>query len=217
MTAMQLLVLVCPFVIAGLIALVRLKVREMSAADIAQRKAKLAEWVVGAESGDTNAQIKLAWEYARGGATARDFRLAAEWFDRAASSGDVEARAHRARFLQLRRVPEGIRELRDLARKGNWKAQFWLGWYYQSQANRLSKLRAAIWFDRSSKLSGLPYGDLAKLAVLRRIASLPGKIYFAARGVRLAARSIVTALFENDGPMENGELIYTLNSETWRI
>ncbi len=217
MTAMQVLVLICPFLIAGLIALVRLKIRQIVAEDIADRKAKLAEWTTRAESGDVGAQIKLAWELARGGATARDLGLAARWFDHAAASGDAEARAHRARFLQLRRVPEGIRELRDLARSGNWKAQFWLGQHYQSRASRLSKLRAAIWFGRSSKPTGVPYGDLAKLGILVRIARLPGKLLFAAQSAYLAARLIASSLHDEEGSKEDEVLIYTLNPGIWPV
>jgi TPR repeat protein len=215
MTAMQLLVLICPFAIAGVIAFVRFEIRQISATDLAERKAKLAGWAASADSGDINAQIKLAWEYARGGAIARDLRLAAEWFDRAASSGDAEARVHRARFLQLRLVPEGIRELRDLAKMGNWKAQFWLGRYYQSGAHRLSKLRAAVWFGRSSKIAGHRYGDLAKLGVLSSIATLPGKILFEARAVRLVASLLWQPDRWQNDLLDKEELLYTLNSETW--
>ena len=95
------------------------------AEDRAKRRAKMPEWIAAASSGRVDAQLALASEYARGDAVDADFAVAGIWFDRAAASGDDEALVHRARFLQLRGVPEGVRELRKLAAKGNWKAQFW--------------------------------------------------------------------------------------------
>ena len=92
------------------------------AEDRAKRRAKMPEWIAAASSGSVDAQLALAWEYARGDAVDADFAAAGIWFDRAAASGDDEALVHRARFLQLRGVPEGVRELRKLAAKGNWKA-----------------------------------------------------------------------------------------------
>lgn len=148
----------------------------------AERRGKIPEWTAAASAGDVEAQLALAWEYARGEAVEADLVAAWHWFDRAASSGREEGRLHRAHFLQLRGVPEGVRELRKLAAKGNWKAQFWLAGHHQSQAGRLSQLRAVVWYDRSCK-NGNGAAKLAKLAQLTRIARLPSKAVFAARVV----------------------------------
>jgi TPR repeat protein len=100
--------------------------QHLTADDRAERLAKIPGWATAAASGDVGAQLTLAWEYARGDVVDYDIRTAWDWFERAAASGHEEARVHRARFLQLRGVPEGIRELRALAKTGNWKAQFWM-------------------------------------------------------------------------------------------
>ncbi|MCK1405031.1 hypothetical protein [Bradyrhizobium sp. 76] len=164
--------------------------------DRAKRRSKIPEWIAAASSGDVDAQLALAWEYARGGAVDPDFVTAWNWFDRAASSGQEKGVLHRARFLQLRGVPEGLRELRKLAVKGNWKAQFWLGTHYQSRDGRLSQLRAAVWYGRSFT-SGNLGGKLAKLAQLRRIARQPFRTLFAAKLI-FEALSTFLRLFRQD-------------------
>jgi TPR repeat protein len=152
------------------------------AEDRAKRRHKIPEWIAAASSGDVDAQLALAWEYARGDAVDPDLVTAWNWFDRAAESGQENGLLHRARFLQLRGVPAGVRELRKLAVKGNWRAQFWLASHHQSQTGRLSQLRAVVWYDRSFK-NGNRGGKLAKLAQLTRIAHQPFKALFVARTV----------------------------------
>ena len=137
------------------------------AEDRAERRARLPEWMAAAAAGDVDAQLALAWEYARGEVVDLDIPTAWNWFERAASSGQEEALVNRARFLQLRRVPAGLSELRTLAISGNWKAQFWLARHYQSQAGRLNQLRAVVWFDRSFN-SGNRAAKVAKLAQLKK-------------------------------------------------
>ncbi|MDP8997920.1 MAG: hypothetical protein M3O03_13115 [Pseudomonadota bacterium] len=102
-----------------------------------------------AAAGDVKAQIELAWELAEGKIIDADFGEADRLFRRAAASGDQTAKINAARFLYLRRVPDGLRSLRLFARDGNFKAQIWLGWYYQSQPGRINQLRAAAWFKRA--------------------------------------------------------------------
>jgi TPR repeat protein len=155
------------------------------AEDRAQRRAKMPEWIAAASSGRIDAQLALAWEYARGDAVDADFAAAGNWFERAAASGDDEALVHRARFLQLRGVPEGVRVLRKLAAKGNWKAQFWLAGYHQTRIGRFSQLRAVVWYDRSFK-NGNPAANLAKLGQLTRVSPLPSKAVFAGRAIKEA-------------------------------
>jgi TPR repeat protein len=115
----------------------------------AKRRASFPEWTTAASSGNVEAQLALAWEYARGDVVLPDITTAWHWFDQAAASGQEEALLQRARFLQLRGVPQGVRDLRKLSTNGNWKAQFWLATYYQAQIGRLNQLRAVVWYDRS--------------------------------------------------------------------
>ncbi len=148
----------------------------------AARRARIPEWMAAAASDDVAAQVRLAWEYARGDVIDQDVATAWRWFERAAASGEEEALVNRARFLQLRRVPEGIRELRQLAARGNWKAQFWLGHHYRRQNGRFNQLRAVVWFDRSLK-SGNAAAKLAKLEQLRRVAPFKSKPIFAVKAI----------------------------------
>jgi TPR repeat protein len=138
--------------------------------DRANRRARIPECIAAASSGNIDAQLTLAWEYARGDVIDQNIVTAWDWFDRAAASGQEEALAHRARFLQLRHVPEGVRALRKLAAQGNWKSQFWLAQHYQASLGRFGQLRAAVWLDRSSKSGGGSAAKLAKLAQLIKIA-----------------------------------------------
>lgn len=101
-------------------------------------------------NGDVAAQIKLAWELAEGKIIDADFGEADRLFRRAAASGDQTAKIDAARFLQLRRVPSGMRAIREFALKGDAKAQFWLAGHYQSRAGRINQLRAAAWFKRAA-------------------------------------------------------------------
>jgi TPR repeat protein len=152
------------------------------AEDRAKRRSRIPELMAAASYGNVEAQLALAWEYARGDAVDVDIRTAWNWFDRAAASGQEEALVQRARFLQLRGVPDGVRELRRLAVTGNWKAQFWLARYHQSQTGRLSRLRAVAWYDRSFR-NGNRAAKLAKLGQLARIADQPSKAVFAAKAI----------------------------------
>jgi TPR repeat protein len=148
----------------------------------AQRRGKIPELAAAASSGNVDAQLALAWEYACGDAVDADIRTAWDWFDRAAASGQEEAVVDRARFLQLRGVPEGPRVLRRFAVAGNWKAQFWLARYLGAQAGRASQLRAVVWYNRSFR-NGNRAAKLAKLGQLTRIADQPFKAVFAARSL----------------------------------
>jgi TPR repeat protein len=181
----------------------------VTAEERAKRRAMMPEWTAAASAGRVDAQLALAWEYSRGDAIDQDIVEAWHWFERAAASGQDEALAHHARFLQLRGVPEGVRQLRDLAARKNWKAQFWLAQYYQSRRGRINQLRAVVWYDRSFK-NGNRVANLGKLAQLTRIAHLPWKIAYAARAILEVARII-----RQGGEIETYEpLLYRLKSKS---
>jgi TPR repeat protein len=96
------------------------------AEDRAKRRSQIPEWIAAAEAGSVDAQLALAWEYARGDVIQVDIANAWYWFERAAGSGQDVAVVNWARFLQLRGVPEGVRAL---------------------HADRLNQLRAVVWYD----------------------------------------------------------------------
>jgi hypothetical protein len=142
-----------------------------------ERLAKIPKLTTAASSGEVDAQVALGWEYARGDIVDFDIITAWKWFERAAASGKEDAVAHYARFLQLRCVPNGVRQLRKLAATGNWKAQFWLAQQYSWQPGRLNQLRAAVWFGRSYK-NGNTIGKFAQLAQLRKLVPSRLKVIF---------------------------------------
>ena len=121
----------------------------ISAEERSDRLAQIPKLKELSADGDVAAQIKLAWELAEGEIIDADFGEADRLFRHAAASGDQIAKIDAARFLQLRRVPSGIRAIREFAIKGNTNAQFWLGGHYRSRAGRVNQLRAAAWFKRA--------------------------------------------------------------------
>lgn len=175
----------------------------------AERRGRVPQWMAAAASDDVAAQVSLAWEYARGDVIDPDIPTAWHWFERAAASGEEEALVNRARFLQLRGVPEGIRELRRLAAQGNWKAQFWLAQHYQSRRGRLNKLRAVVWFDRSVKSGNAP-AEIAKLAELTRIAPLWSKPFFALKELVTLVATVWRLTRSEQQPDLYAPLLYSL-------
>jgi len=151
--------------------------------DRATRRARVQNLMVAATSGDVDAQIALAWHYVQSDFLPLDLATAGNWFERAAASGEEEAIVHRARFLQLRRVPQGNRELRRLAGRGNAKAQFWLAQHYASRGHRISRLKAVVWYDRSFR-NGNRAARPAKFLLLTQLAPLSSKPIFAAAALR---------------------------------
>lgn len=168
------------------------------AEDRAQRRAKIPEWAEAAKSGDVKAQLKLAWEYARGDAIDQDIVKAQNLFDRAAESGEEEALVNRARFLQLRRVPMGMLELRRLSAKGNWKAQFWIAQYYQAHADRVSQLKAMVWYDRSLRNGGGTAAELGKQRQRVKVAPLWLKPFFIGKAIAGAFPFVWRATWKSD-------------------
>jgi hypothetical protein len=114
-------------------------------------------------------------------------------------------RRQRARFLQLRRVPQGQRDLRRLAADGNWKAQFWLAQHYESRRHRVSRLKAVVWYDRSFANGNLVAGA-AKFILLTRLAPLLSKPFFAAAALREMAR-MMRALTPNKQEIDGYEAL----------
>lgn len=157
--------------------------------DRAKRRSRVHDLMAAAAGGDVEAQIALAWQYVKGEFVPRSLAKAGTWLERAAASGEEEAIVERARFLQLRRVPQGSRELRSFAARGNWKAQFWLAQHYEARAHRISRLKAVVWYDRSSKNGNL-LARVAKFVLLTRLAPLSSKPMFAAAALREKALAL---------------------------
>jgi len=182
-----------------------------SAEDRVTRRADMPRLIAAASVGDVEAQLALAWEYARGDVLKLDMAEALHWFDTAAATGQRSARSHRARFLQLRHVPEGVRVLRKLAAEGDQQAQFWLAQYLQTMPDRVSQLRAVVWFERSYK-NGNPSAKLAGLRQLATLAPQPLKPVFVVRAM-VATIAFALQLLRQDRQKELMKpLFYKLNS-----
>jgi TPR repeat protein len=173
--------------------------------DRATRRSKVEGSMVEAAGDDVHAQLALAWQYVWGEFVPVDLGAAGQWFERAAVSGHEEAVVQRARFLQLRRVPQGQRDLRRLAADGNWKAQFWLAQHYESRRHRVSRLKAVVWYDRSFANGNLVAGA-AKFILLTRLAPLLSKPFFAAAALREMAR-MMRALTPNKQEIDGYEAL----------
>jgi len=184
------------------------------AEDRATRRSRVQKLMVSAEGGDVEAQVALAWQYVRGEFLPRNLAAASTWLERAAASGEEEAAVQRARFLQLRRVPQGNRELRSFAARGNWKAQFWLGQHYEARQHRISRLKAVVWYDRSSRNGNL-LARTAKFVLLARLAPLSSKPIFAAAALREMALTLrrLTPTRHRAGRYE--ALQYRLEPRSW--
>jgi hypothetical protein len=183
------------------------------AVDRAKRRVGIPELMAAASSGNVEAQLALAREYARGDEVDLDITSAWNWFDRAAASGQEEALLQRARFLQLRGVPQGVRDLRKFAAGGNWKAQFWLARFYQSQHGRLNQLRSVVWYERSFR-RGNRAARFAKFAQLTRLAKWSAKLRFATMSF-VEAISLVTYISKRDDQIEVYDtLLYQVKSKS---
>jgi hypothetical protein len=184
------------------------------AEDRATRRSRVQDLMVAADGGNVEAQVALAWQYVRGEFLPHNLAAAGAWLERAAASGEEEAAVQRARFLQLRRVPQGNRELRIFAARGNWKAQFWLGQHYEARQHRISRLKAVIWYDRSSRNGNL-LARTAKFVLLARLAPLPSKPIFAAAALREMALTLrrLTPTRRRAGRYE--ALRYRLEPRSW--
>jgi hypothetical protein len=182
--------------------------------DRAKRRSRVHDLMAAAAGGSVEAQIALAWHYVRGEFVPRSLVKANTWLERAAASGEEEAAVQRARFLQLRRVPQGSRELRGFAARGNWKAQFWLAQHYEARPHRISRLKAVVWYDRSSGNGNL-VARAAKFMLLTRLAPMLSKPMFAAAALREKALALrrLTASRRRTGRYD--ALRYRLERRSW--
>ena len=175
----------------------------------AERLAQIPRLKELATAGDVKAQIDLAWELAEGRIIDADFGEATRLFERAAASGDLNARLNAARFLYLRLVPDGLRSIRLFALDGNFKAQFWLGWHYQSQPGRINHLRAAIWFKRAQQNGSLA-GKFALLGQQVRIASFFMKPILTMKAVAITCKSLLFSQSDISTEEQSGHLLTRL-------
>ena len=154
-----------------------------------QRLAQIPHLQDLAVAGDFKAQLQLAWELAEGRVIDADFGEAFRMFEKAAASSDENALLDFARFLHLRRVPDGLRTIRKFALKGNFRAQFWLAQHYQSRRGRINQLRSAVWFRRSQQNGSIGAG-FALLGQQVRLASILIKPFIVIKAVIVLCRTM---------------------------
>lgn len=164
----------------------------VSAKEREERLAKIPLLKDLANTDDTKSLLELAWEYAEGEVIDADFLEASRLFDQAASLGSKEAILNRARFLHLRKVPEGLRTIRSFAVKGNAGAQFWLAIYHRSNPSRLSQLRSIIWYKRAH-LNGNIGALIGMTGVHFSIAPFYAKPVWAAKSVFTMLKVLMTS------------------------
>lgn len=114
-----------------------------------------------ANAGDVSAQVAVGDRYAEGRGVMRDYRHAAEWYRKAAESGDVAAALHLAALYR-----DGSKEFpRDMAQAAVWyrkaadqgdvSAQGTLGTlYFTGQGVSRDYVEAYFWLDLAAAVEG---------------------------------------------------------------
>jgi TPR repeat protein len=114
-----------------------------------------------ANGGDTAAQVAVGEIYAEGKGVARDLKLAAEWYQRAADKGDVGGELHLAALHRdggkgfPRDMTQAAAWYRKAAEEGDVTAQGTLGTLYSmGQGVEQSYVEAYYWLDLAAAVNG---------------------------------------------------------------
>lgn len=114
-----------------------------------------------ATAGDVAAQVAVGDCYAEGKAMARDYKLAAEWYAKAAAKGDVAAEMHLAALYRdgsknfPRDMAQAAEWYRKAAEQGDATAQGTLGTlYFVGQGVAQNYLEAYFWLDLAATFKG---------------------------------------------------------------
>ena len=115
-----------------------------------------------ANAGDAAAQVEVGEDYAAGKGVARDYKLAAEWYRKAAEKGDVAGEMHLAGLYRdgggkyfARDMAQAAEWYRKAAEQGDVTAQGILGTlYWLGQGVELSYPDAYYWLDLAAHVKG---------------------------------------------------------------
>jgi TPR repeat protein len=114
-----------------------------------------------ANAGDAAAQVQVGESYAAGKDVARDLKLAAEWYGKAAGKGDIAAELHLAALYRdggkglPRDMVQAAAWYRKAAEQGDVTAQGTLGLLYSlGQGVPQSYVEAYYWLDLAAAVKG---------------------------------------------------------------
>ena len=114
-----------------------------------------------ANAGDAAAQVAVGESYAEGKGVSRDYKLAAEWYQRAADKGDIGGELHLAALYRdggkgfPRDMAQAAAWYRKAAEQGDVTAQGTLGTLYSmGQGVEQSYVEAYYWLDLAAAVNG---------------------------------------------------------------
>jgi TPR repeat protein len=114
-----------------------------------------------ANSGDTAAQIAVGENYAAGTGVAQDYKLAAEWYQKAADKGDLAGQLHLAALYRdggkgfERDMAQAAAWYRKAADQGDAGAQGMMGTLYSmGQGVEQNYAEAYYWLDLAAAVKG---------------------------------------------------------------
>jgi hypothetical protein len=114
-----------------------------------------------ANAGDAAAQVAVGESYAAGTGVARDLKLAAEWYKKAADKGDIGGELHLAALYRdggkgfPRDMAQAAAWYRKAAEQGDVTAQGTLGTLYSmGQGVEQSYIEAYYWLDLAAAVKG---------------------------------------------------------------
>jgi len=114
-----------------------------------------------ANAGDAAAQVAVGEIYAEGRGVSRDYKLAAEWYQKAAGKGDIGGELHLAALYRdggkgfPRDIAQAAAWYRKAAEQGDVTAQGTLGTLYSmGQGVEQSYVEAYYWLDLAAAVNG---------------------------------------------------------------
>jgi TPR repeat protein len=120
-----------------------------------------ASLLAKANAGDAAAQVAVGESYAAGTVVARDYKLAAEWYQKAADKGDIAGQLHLAALYRdggngfSRDMARAAAWYRKAADQGDVGAQGTLGTLYSmGQGVEQNYVEAYYWLDLAAAVKG---------------------------------------------------------------
>ena len=176
------------------------------------------------DAGDMSAQIMLGALYNKGGAVARDDKMAAAWFEKAANQGNAEAQYQLGNLYENSQLPKNFEAAASwyhkAAQQGSAKAQARLGVFYSHGLGVTKNPNEAILWSGKAALQGnadaqygLGLGYMQGKSAPKNAQLAMGWLSkAAAQGHTEALLLMARAYQRGDGAPKDAVLAYALNS-----
>jgi len=175
------------------------------------------------DAGDMSAQIMLGALYNKGGAVARDDKMAAAWFEKAANQGNAEAQYQLGNLYENSQLTKDYKTAADwyhkAAQQGSAKAQARLGVFYSGGMGVNKNANEALLWSGKAALQGNMEAEFL-LGLMYMLGEVIPQNETLARGwlTKAAAQSHPNSLLllagmykEGDGGTKDPILAYALN------